>query len=273
MMNNPAFAEKVEQKYREWTVAVGASVLLHIVMCIMVVFFSYSFTGKAIPLKSIDVDLSYLPMPKGKPEEKTPAPVKETRPPEKKSTVSKHVEPKKTAIALKKKIKPVKEKKVDPKDTIEKAIKRLEKNLAASQKTKTDPIAERIKRLEKETGDDVPHVPGRGGQSDNAKHDSAYEVSLIDRYRHNVGMEIREKWAFSESLAAGQKNLLTKVTFEVMPNGEIRDVRITRKSGNDYMDSSATMAIVKSSPVRPHPPGLNKPFIEVKLSFTPEGLD
>jgi len=105
------------------------------------------------------------------------------------------------------------------------------------------------------------------------KSDSAYDASLIERYRLNLGVEIHENWAFSENLAAGQKNLLTKVTFEVLPNGDIRNVRITRKSGNDYMDSSATMAILKSSPVRPHPPGLNKPFIEVRFEFTPKGLE
>jgi colicin import membrane protein len=184
---------------------------------------------------------------------------------------------KKVSIAPKKKPTPVKKDRVKPEDTIDKAIKRLEKDLAASPRPNVDTVADRIKRLERETRDDAP--PGKAavsehtGTQEGRTTGSAYDVSLVDRYRHNVGMEIREQWAFSEQLAAGRTDLITKVTFEVMPDGEIRGVRITRRSGNDYMDSSATMAIVKASPVRPHPPGLNRPFIEVKLEFTPKGLE
>ena len=41
---------------------------------------------------------------------------------------------------------------------------------------------------------------------------------------------------------------------------------------NPYLDDSAYKAIVKSSPVKPHPPKLNRTYIEMGLRFTPEGL-
>lgn len=275
MIKNTAFPDKADQERREWTVALAGSILLHVGLCMMITLFSYHQPVRTLALKSIDVDLSYLPAPKEKPEAPGPAPSKaKTATVKKKSVpVVKPAEIKKVSLTPKKKAAPVKKKETKPDDTIDKALKRLEKDMAATPQPKVDPLAERIKQLEKETRTESPVASKQTGTGGQGPSDSAYDVSLLERYRHNVGMEIREQWAFAEHLAAGQTHLATLVTFEVLPDGEIRGVRITRRSGNDYMDSSATMAVVKASPVRPHPPGLNKPFIEVNLKFTPKGLD
>ncbi|GAB6095146.1 hypothetical protein JCM14469_13980 [Desulfatiferula olefinivorans] len=270
----------MDPQRRQWTAALVVSVLLHIGLCIGIAWFPHADRSRPLALKSIDVDLSYLPAPKGSlpeaaapPAKTKPAPVKKAVKPAVRQAAAKKV-----SIAPKKKAAPVKKNSVKPEDAIDKAIKRLEKDLASSPRPTVDPVTERIKQLERETRTDEPvrQAPSeRAGTQDSktAGAGSAYDVSLLDRYRHNVSMEIREQWAFSEQLAAGRTDLVTKVTFEVLPDGEIRGVRITRRSGNDYMDSSATMAIVKAGPVRPHPPGLNLPFIDVKLEFTPKGLE
>lgn len=278
MIQASAFLDQTDRQRRQWMMAMAVSVLLHIGLCIMIAWYPHSDGHRPLALKSIDVDLSYLPAPKGpapeasaSPAKAKPAPVKKTAKP-----VAQPADKKKVSIAPQKKVDPVKKDTVKPDDTIDKAIKRLEKDLASSPRPKVDTVADRIKRLERETRDDSPPggaVSERTGTQEARATGSDYDVSLADRYRHNVGMEIREQWAFSEQLAAGRTDLVTKVTFEVLSDGEIRGVRITRRSGNDYMDSSATMAIVKASPVRPHPPGLNRPFIEVKLEFTPKGLE
>jgi colicin import membrane protein len=57
-----------------------------------------------------------------------------------------------------------------------------------------------------------------------------------------------------------------------MPNGEIKDIFFTDRSGNSYLDESAYKAIVKSNPVDPHPEGISKPYVNVGLRFTPEGV-
>lgn len=275
MKNNTAFFLKAdhERSRREWTVAVTASVILHIVLFILIAVFS-GHTRSSVPIRVIDVDLSMTPPPKGKSE----APKAKAAPTKKKAVkkASKTVAKKKAVTGLKKKktVKKTSKSVKKPEDTINDAIKRLEKNLANTPKPQKDPIADRLKQMEEETQRSAKDDEPVGTETGTAeKGDSAVEATLELRYIYNVGMEIRENWAFADKLAAGQENLETRVVFEVLPDGEIRGVRLTRRSGNDYMDSSATMAIVKSSPVRPFPPGLNKPFVEVRLRFTPKGLN
>lgn len=277
MNNITAFFKKAEhdQGFREWTVAVSASVLLHIGLCIMIVIFTGHNSHRSTPFRSIDVDLSFAPPPKGKTEA---PPEKPAKPKQKKAVkkVSKPVSKKKQATGLKQKKTEKKVKKEPkPRDMINDAINRLEKDLAKTPKPEPDPISERLKQMARDATQEPAKTEEPVGTPSGTgeKGNPAYEASLEDRYRYNVGMEIRENWAFSENLAAGKANLETRVEFEVLPDGEIRGVTITRYSGNDYMDSSATMAILKSSPVRPFPPGLNKPFVTVKLRFTPEGLN
>jgi len=53
--------------------------------------------------------------------------------------------------------------------------------------------------------------------------------------------------------------------FKVLPNGEITDIRFTERSNNSYLDESAYKAIVKSSPVAPHPPAIKEGFVVVAI--------
>ena len=66
--------------------------------------------------------------------------------------------------------------------------------------------------------------------------------------------------------------LETKITFRILPNGEITDIKIVQPSGNRYLDESAYRAVRKASPVAPHPEGINQPYIEVGLRATPAGF-
>jgi colicin import membrane protein len=65
---------------------------------------------------------------------------------------------------------------------------------------------------------------------------------------------------------------MASIAFKVMPDGEVTDIFFTDRSGNAYLDDSAYKAIVKTSPVKPHPKGLLQPYIEMGLRFTPEGV-
>jgi len=97
-------------------------------------------------------------------------------------------------------------------------------------------------------------------------------AELIDLYRIEVAYQIQKKWAFNEQLAGGDKSLVAAIVFKVMPDGEIRDIFFTDRSGNDYLDESAYKAIVKSNPVDPFPKGLSQPYVVMAIRFTPQGV-
>jgi TonB family protein len=257
----------------------------------MVVFCTMSLSQNISPMRIIDVDLAYLPPSEGKPqgrsepvkepvkepekktdreEQKIPEPVKKEVKETKKPVVKeKVVTEKKTAEPILDKTKKPLKKESDPQDEIKKTLKALEKNMGAP--PKSDPIADRLKRMEKEAKDPGPRgVEGGTGKSEKT---GGVDSPLIDRYRALIGQAIKQNWAFSEQLAGKKKKLETRVSFNVMPSGEITGITIVKSSGSEYLDSSATMAIKKSNPVMPHPEGISKPYIEVKLIFTPEGMN
>ena len=95
---------------------------------------------------------------------------------------------------------------------------------------------------------------------------------LIDMYRVEIAYQIQKHWAFPEQLASGRSDLQTLLVFKVMPNGEIRDLFFTDRSGNTHFDESAYRAVMKSNPVDPHPAGIIRPYVQMGLRFTPEGV-
>jgi TonB family protein len=93
-------------------------------------------------------------------------------------------------------------------------------------------------------------------------------ISLVDRYRAEIAAIIQNKWVYSSRTKA-QKNLKVCLIFKVLPDGEIKDIRFTEKTGNDEFDNSAYEAIFRSSPVKPHPNGVKDPYVSVAIRFTP----
>jgi colicin import membrane protein len=98
------------------------------------------------------------------------------------------------------------------------------------------------------------------------------EAELIDLYRVEIAFQIQKNWAFNEQLAGGDHSLAAAIVFKVMPDGEIRDLFFTDRSGNPHLDESAYKAIMKSNPVDTHPQGLNKPYVVMAIRFTPQGI-
>jgi colicin import membrane protein len=111
-----------------------------------------------------------------------------------------------------------------------------------------------------------------GGKLGKFNEDGKRTAELIDLYRLEVAFQIQKQWAFNEQLAGGDKSLVAAIVFKVMPDGEIRDIFFTDRSGNTYLDESAYKAIVKSNPVDSHPKGLNQPYVEMGIRFTPQGI-
>ena len=154
------------------------------------------------------------------------------------------------------------EKKVEslPPKTLEDTIKRLRDKVAKEGEPTTGIGGEAMPET-KATGKGIGF--GRGSQK---------EIEQIDLYRLEVAYAVNKNWAFAEQLAGGDKQLAARIAFKIMPDGKITDIFFTDRSGNTYLDDSAYKAIVKSSPVKPFPPGLNRPFLEMGLNFTPKGV-
>ena len=66
-------------------------------------------------------------------------------------------------------------------------------------------------------GQGVPGVAGSGGPGKEV-------LKLIDIYRVQIAFDVQKNWAFSGSLAGAHDGLMVELAFNVMPNGEIRDI-------------------------------------------------
>jgi len=160
---------------------------------------------------------------------------------------------------------------------VQNALKRVEKKLD-SQPPKA--LEDTIKRIREDVAK-KGRPPGSGdtaaksdevGKSGAFGHGTRKEGELIDLYRLEIAYEINKNWAFAEQLSGGGKKLMASLAFKVMPDGTITDIFFTDRSGNQYLDDSAYRAIKKSSPVKPHPEKLSRPYVEMGLRFTPEGV-
>ncbi len=147
-------------------------------------------------------------------------------------------------------------------DSVNQAIAALKKKVAQTEANaaRTDQTA---RAATGSAGAGVPGATGSGGKR---------ALELIDIYKIEVAFQVERHWAFSEQLAGDGKALQASLVFRVLPSGEITDIRFTERSGNSYLDESAYKAIVKASPVSPHPDGVRVPYVTVALRFTPQGI-
>lgn len=164
------------------------------------------------------------------------------------------------------------------KEILKRAIEKLEHKVETAPPR---PLEDTIKRLKEEVAKTEQKTAGAAGETQGTgparegvfAPGSKQEIELIDLYRLEIAYQVQKNWAFAEQLAGGGKKLVTSIVFKVMPDGKIADIFFTDRSGNPYLDESAYKAIVKSSPVKPHPDALARPYIEMGLRFGPEGVN
>lgn len=160
------------------------------------------------------------------------------------------------------------------------AIRRIEKDI---EKSRPDPLKTAIDKLRQKVGDaDMPVDrkiksagigPNGSVAGQNSGLNTGQTLELINIYRIEIAYQIQKNWAFSDQLAGGRSDLKVSLVFKIMPDGEIRNIFFTDRSGNNYLDESAYNAIVKSSPVKGHPEGTRRPYVEMGVEFTPEGIN
>lgn len=270
------------------------SAALHLVFLAALIWVPASFSTPArLPPGAISVNLVSLPGPApaagggGEP----PQPV-EAPPPSKPVVAAVEPAPKPVPEAPKPQVslapakvrekKSLKEETKNTQKMIEKAIDRIEKSI---KEPDTQSVTAAIDRIRKKLGDAEPAAPVRPGPTGSGAAESGAgagsggggggrggPIEPADIYRAEIAFQVEKNWAFSPQLAGSNKKLAASLVFKVLPSGEITDVRFTERSNNTYLDESAYRAIIKSSPVKPHPAGIKMPYVVVGIRFTPEGM-
>ena len=281
---------------------IGISFFFHLSFIGSLVFFPESAPKRRYSPGAINVSLVSLPgppaaapapaskpaaksvvIPKPKAKKTAKAPVLEEPPPKPipippkpQKTVS--LSPKKGKWKVKKSLK---KKTLDRRKMIDQAVsgvqKKVEKSKSESVNQAHEALKKKVAQAEANTvktdqsvgaaggtaGAGFPAATGTGGRR---------ALDLIDIYKIEVAFQVERRWAFSEQLAGDGKALQASLVFKVLPSGEVSDIRFTERSGNSYLDESAYKAIVKASPVSPHPKGIRALYVTVALRFTPQGI-
>jgi colicin import membrane protein len=203
-------------------------------------------------------------------------------PPVKKAAKVADTQPPKPKTSLKKKT-------FKSTQVVKQAIEQLEEKVDVktddqAETAKPEPLKSALERLRQEvdkaeasrsvpSGESTDRPAGKtGGKLGKFNEDGKKTAELIDLYRIEIAYQIQKNWAFNEQMAGGDQSLVAAIVFKVMPDGEIRDIFFTDRSGNTYLDESAYKAIVKSNPVDSHPNGLAQPYVVMAIRFTPQGI-
>jgi colicin import membrane protein len=157
-------------------------------------------------------------------------------------------------------------------------LKKLEKKIESSTSDRIAKAIDEIKAKVDKEKDRAPSkereikVPESKGLEGGSAVSGGKLAEIVDIYRVEVAYKVQQNWAFPEQLADGRSDLQTLLVFKVMPNGEIKDLFFTDRSGNSHFDESAFRAVMKSDPVDPHPRSVSEPYVQMGLRFTPEGI-
>jgi len=157
-------------------------------------------------------------------------------------------------------------------------LKKLEKKIETSA---SERIAKAIDDIKTKVGKEKDRSPSKEStaQEPESKRIGGDGVAsggklaaIVDIYRVEIAYKVQQNWAVPEQLADGRSDLQTLLVFKVMPNGDIKGLFFTGRSGNSHFDDPAFRAVMKADPVDPHPGAVSEPYVKMGLRFTPEGI-
>lgn len=256
---------------------------VHILLFLLVIYTPQWDSKSSYMPSVIDVrmvDLNAVATPKSSPATETAPLVEPQKTVEKKSEAIQTPDAAKPEVSVaprKKKTKTaLKYKTFKTKAMKKKALKQLKQKVQTST---PQPLQDRFKELrDKVAKEGRPATAekrsekGVEGAVGTYKPGSRQEIELIDLYRLEIAYAINKNWAYAEQLSGRGNRLMASIAFKVLPDGKIIDIFFTDRSGDPNLDDSAHKAIVKTSPVKPHPPELKRRYVEMGLRFTPEGV-
>jgi hypothetical protein len=106
---------------------------------------------------------------------------------------------------------------------------------------------------------------------ENASKIDPETIKLIDLYRHEVSYQINKNYELKEKISS-DLNPKGKIVFRVMSNGVINNIEYLEKSGYFALDKSAYLAVKRTNPTEPFPKGIEYPYMEIGIVFTPNGV-
>jgi colicin import membrane protein len=259
------------------------SIACHLLFLAIVVF-TPSLESEKMPARSvIDVRMVSFKKPDARtsvtPSVKTKAPVIKKpevvekpivpQPAQKPVEIVDHAKPKPKTSLKKKTFKST--------EVVKRALQDLEKKVEANTETpkeahQLETALERMRQAVQESEKTGPGEDKSGKAVGRFSEDGRQTAELIDLYRIEIAYQIQKNWAFNQQLAGDDPSAVAAIVFKVMPDGEIRDIFFTDRSGNAALDDSAYKAILKSNPVDGHPKGLAQPFVVMAIRFTPQGI-
>jgi colicin import membrane protein len=246
----------------------GVSVLLHIGLLLVMIFMQQhtNFNKKLPPAVQVDL-VSYSPK------------LGDLLKPEKKQVKKPVI--KKKVKSVKKKVKPIKKnektfsekKEPEPTEIAEPVKEDIEKKVE-------DPEQEKIKDILSELRDKVVEQEMEDDYEAEEANVTGYkawnDISAQSIYSSVFTTMIQKNWVFNENLAQLDKDDISinvVVMIKILENGDLGDIWIETKSGNNFLDKSAIRAIKKAAPFPPLPKEFQRRSYEVGLRFSPKGLN
>lgn len=95
------------------------------------------------------------------------------------------------------------------------------------------------------------------------------QITIRDKYLALINAEIQKNWRIP---TVAKPDMVCKIKVQLIPSGEVINMRIVSSSGNAVFDHSVEVAVKKSSPL-PLPAaeyGLFDEFRELNLNFSPQ---
>lgn len=265
----------------------AVSAICHLVLFLLMMVMPTSFSSSyRLAPRAISVDLVSLPAAESAPAPAAPvaaaqpAPVVKPEPTPPEAVPVPTPKPEPVPVAPKPKPKPKKVVKSLKQKTINKdKVKQttVQKPTPPAAKPKPNRVSKAIESMRRKVADQektraAASGAGAGTGAGGGGGGGGAVLSRIQNYRIEAAIAVGQSWAFSQQLAGVNEQLETLISFRILPNGEITDIKIVQASGNRYLDESALRAVKKASPVAPHPEGLSRPYIEVGVRATPAGF-
>ena len=86
-------------------------------------------------------------------------------------------------------------------------------------------------------------------------------------YADALQRRLAQEWRNALGQSRGTSSQPVVMTFSILSNGTIRDIRVARTSGNRSLDTSAFRAVTNTNPFQPLPRGLPRRSIRVEMWF------
>jgi len=162
-------------------------------------------------------------------------------------------------------------KEIEPEKEIDKALERIEDQLAAKRQAAKKPsqeelaerhLAQALARTRERVASGAYGLGGGGGGSRQGSDRFA-------QYYSQVWAKIRSNWTLPEEWQQSKMEAIVVVT--VRPDGAIAEVKFERRSGHERFDQSVLWAVERANPLPPLPAGLASGSQEIGIRFRPEG--